>query len=113
MRILDKTAIKKDILQCLDGLNLDKVILFGSLAQGQVGANSDIDLYVVTKDEGIPATWTEKNQLYLMISRRLRELRRTYPIDLIVHTRAMHKRFVEIQSSMAREIMGKGVVLYG
>lgn len=113
MKVLDTHVIKNDVLSRLEGLDLDKVILFGSLAQGHVGVNSDIDLYVVTKDEGIPATWTEKNQLYLMISRRLRDLRRKYPIDLIVHTRAMHARFVAIQSSMAREIMGKGVLLYG
>lgn len=113
MNSSDITRFRSTFLPLLKGLDLDKVILFGSMADGTCKADSDIDLYVVTRDEFVPASWSEQNRLYLSVSRRLRELRKHYPIDLIVHTRAMHRKFVTMQSSFAREVMTKGVALYG
>jgi len=34
------------------------------------------------------------------------------PIDLIVHTRPMYARFIEMDSLFAREVLKKGIVLY-
>jgi hypothetical protein len=33
-------------------------------------------------------------------------------VDLIVHTKAMHRKFIETDSMFAREILQKGKVLY-
>lgn len=90
-------------------LGLEKVILFGSVARGEDDSDSDIDLYVVTKDESMPATWSDKNHIYLSVSRQLRDLRKQYPIDLIVHTKAMYQKFIQQQSFMANEILTTGV----
>ncbi len=40
-------------------------------------------------------------------------MRHEVPLDLIVHTKAMHRRFIELNSSIAREILRDGIVLYG
>jgi len=53
-------SLKKDILACLLPLNPEKVILFGSYAWGEPSADSDVDLYVVTRDSTMPATWGDK-----------------------------------------------------
>ena len=103
------TELKRDIYQRLMPLGLEKVVLFGSVARGEDDSDSDIDLYVVTKDESMPATWSDRNRIYLSVSRQLRDLRRQYPIDLIVHTKAMYQKFIQQQSFMASEILNTGV----
>jgi hypothetical protein len=35
-----------------------------------------------------------------------------YPIDLIVHTKRMHEKFVKLNGSFAKKVLEKGVVLY-
>jgi len=108
---LDVSEIKKEISERLCPLLPEKVILFGSLARGDFNDDSDIDLYVVTKDEFMPSSWSEKNKIYLTVSKSLRDLRKTYPIDLIVHTKKMYEKFVELNSSMAKEILQHGVLI--
>jgi len=62
--------LKREILERLQPLDPERVILFGSYAYGNPTEDSDIDLYVVTKDEFVPATYAEKRELVRKISRR-------------------------------------------
>jgi len=75
------------IRDALAPLHPEKVILFGSYAWGQPTEGSDIDLYVVTQDDFVPATYEERMQNYLKVAALLREINKSVPIDLIVHTR--------------------------
>ncbi len=104
-------SIKLDILQRLKPLDLDQVILFGSYAYGNPNEDSDIDLYVVTKDEFIPQSFKENMDIKLKVSRAIRDLRSKVAIDLIVHTRAMSEKFIKLNSSFSRELLSKGIVL--
>jgi len=108
---MDITSIQKEILNALKPLQLDKVILFGSYAYGTPHKNSDIDLYVVTKDEYIPQSYKEKRALVWEVSQKILDIRKKYAIDLLVHTKKMHEKFVELQSSFSKEILEKGKVL--
>lgn len=108
-RSINVAEIKKEISKHLCPMLPEKVILFGSLAHGDFNDDSDIDLYVVTKDEFMPSSWSEKNKIYLNISQCLRDLRKIYPIDLIVHTKKMYEKFIQLNSSMAKEIQLHGV----
>ena len=90
----------------------EKIILFGSYAYGEPSPDSDLDILVVTSDEFIPASFREKSQIYLKVSKAITEIKMKFPVDLIVHTKFMHKRFVEINSLFAQEILTKGKVLY-
>lgn len=103
--MIDIEQIKGQIVECLKPLNPDKIILFGSYATGQANEDSDIDLYVVTNDDFLPKDWAEKNAVYLKVSEKIRDIRKIVPVDLIVHTKRMHERFVEIGSSFAREMV--------
>jgi len=100
--------LKPLIIERLKPLNPDKIILFGSYAYGTPNEDSDIDLYVVTNDEFMPQTWREKSDIYLEFSKKLRDLQKEVPIDLIVHTRAMNKKFVELDSSFYRYSIARG-----
>ena len=104
-------SVKLEIIKRLEPLNLDKVILFGSYAYGTPNIDSDIDLYVVTNDEYTPQNWKEKSELTRKISRKLRDLRSDFAIDLIVHTKEMNRKFVELNSSFSREILSKGSLI--
>ena len=100
------------IKDALAPLRPAKVILFGSHAWGQASADSDIDLYVVTQDDSMPAGYEERMRNHLEVAAALRELNKEVAIDLIVHTKPMHETFVRLDSTFAREIMGRGQVLY-
>lgn len=90
----------------------DKIILFGSYAYGVPDDNSDIDILVVTSDESMPVDYNEKSRIYLKLVRSIYEIKKQFPVDLIVHTRPMHKKFLETGSMFAREVMTKGKILY-
>jgi len=90
----------------------EKIILFGSYAYGEPSKESDLDILVVTSDEFIPSSFKEKSLIYLRIARTISDIRKKFPVDLIVHTKFMHQRFIEINSLFAQEITTKGKVLY-
>ncbi|AQQ71518.1 putative nucleotidyltransferase [Limihaloglobus sulfuriphilus] len=106
--MIDIDKIKDEIVASLSPLKPDRVVLFGSFADGTPGEDSDVDLYVVTNDDFMPQDWSQKNEIYLNVSRRIRSLRSRVPVDLIVHTRKMHERFIELGSSFSRQITSQG-----
>jgi predicted nucleotidyltransferase len=103
--------LKPLILERLKPLNPDKIILFGSFAYGTPNEDSDIDLYIVTQDDFIPKNWKEKSEISRKFSRKLRDISEKYPTDLIIHTKAMHKKFIEMDSLFSRKILKDGVQL--
>jgi len=103
--------LKPLIVERLKPLNPDKIILFGSYAYGTPNDESDIDLYVVTSDDFIPNSWEEKSSISKKFSRSLRDLRNQVAIDLIVHTKKMSEKFIELDSSFSKEIFEKGKVI--
>jgi uncharacterized protein len=88
------------------------VLLFGSYAYGTPHPDSDIDLLVVTNDDYIPKNFQEKNEIYLQVSRKIRHINQQVAIDLLVYTIPMYQKFIEQNSSFAREITQKGKILY-
>ena len=111
--MFNKKNKKKEIIRHLEPLGIEKVILFGSYAYGTPHQDSDIDLYVVTNDNYMPQNFDEKMLLKLKVSRAIKDLQKTIPIDVITHTKKMHKKFIEINSSFSREILQNGVKIYG
>jgi len=109
--MIDIETVKALIVERLKPLNPYKVILFGSYAYGTPNEESDIDLYVVTNDDFIPQNWKQKSEITIKVANALDDISREYPTDLIVHTKGMHKKFVEIDSMFSREILKKGLVL--
>ena len=107
--MIDIEILKHEIVERLKPLNPDKIILFGSYAYGTPNEDSDIDLYVVTKDEFIPKSYREKSEIHLKVSRALRDLLQKHPTDLLTHTKAMHNKFLALNSSFAKEITSKGL----
>jgi uncharacterized protein len=106
-------AIKNEILRTLTSrLNIYKVILFGSFSKGTADRDSDIDLIVVTDDDSMPGSYRESMQNYLSVSAALRDIKARVPIDLIVHTKPMHEKFIHLGSMFSKDVMKRGEVLY-
>ena len=101
-----------DIINKLKKINSEKVILFGSHAYGTASDESDIDLIVVTSDEFYPKNYRERIDVQLKVSNALSEITKKIPIDLIVYTKPMYNKFLEMNSLFCKEINEKGRVLY-
>lgn len=100
------------IIEKLIPIQPEKIILFGSYAYSEPDDNSDLDILVVTGDNNIPSSFSEKSKIYLRVSKAISDIKKEFPVDLIVHTKAMHQKFIEINSMFAREILKRGKVLY-
>ena len=86
--------------------------MFGSYAKGNETELSDIDLLVVTNDNFIPQSFSEKMELKLKIASALKSLRKHSDIDLIVHTKPMHDKFIQQNSLFKNEIINTGQIIY-
>lgn len=104
--------IQDKLYQQLKTLDPEKAILFGSHAYGHADPDSDIDLLVVTQDEHFPRDFNEKNAIYLRVAEALTEIEKLVPIDLIVHTKAMHQQFIAMRSMFSRRLLAEGKILY-
>lgn len=104
-------SIKNEIIENLRAIDPVKVILFGSYAYGLPDQDSDIDLYIVTKENFIPETFEENLQIKKKVYMALSNIRKKYASDILVHTLPVHQKFIELGSSFSKEIMQKGIVL--
>ncbi|KIM10006.1 MAG: DNA polymerase subunit beta [Sulfurovum sp. FS08-3] len=109
---MDIEKIKLEIIDRLKPLNPNKIVLFGSYAYGTPHQDSDIDLYVVTNDDFMPQNWREKSRVYLKIANRLDDIMSKTPVDLIVHTKQMYRKFKELNGSFYRNDIEKGQILW-
>ena len=108
---MDIEKLKKEIVERLKPLNPEKIILFGSYAYGNPHEDSDVDLYVVTSDDFMPDDWNEKNNIFLRYSKKVRDLQRIIPIDLIVHTKPMYEKLKLLNSSFFVYEISEGIDL--
>jgi len=109
---MNKNEIITQIGLALEPLNVSKVILFGSYAKGTQSDDSDIDLLVVTKDNFVFESFSQKMEIKLIIANALNSLRKFADIDLIVHTKPMFEKFLQLNSSFKKDIIRHGSVIY-
>ena len=109
---MDKNKVIILLQKALFPLGIYKAILFGSYAKGNQTEQSDIDLLVVTNDNFIPQSFSEKMELKLKIASALKLLRKHSDIDLIVHTKPMHDKFIQQNSLFKNEIINTGQIIY-
>ncbi|MCS3708335.1 nucleotidyltransferase domain-containing protein [Salinibacter ruber] len=100
------------IVERLEGRGVRKIILFESRVWGEPYPDSDLDVLVILDEDGRSENSAEKGALYRQVSKPLRDLQREMPLDLIVHTEGMHRRFRERDSMFARKVLEEGEVIY-
>jgi predicted nucleotidyltransferase len=104
-------SIRKEIIEELSPIDPEMVILFGSYAYGSPDQDSDIDLYIVTKENFIPESFTESLKIKKKVYLALNNFRKKYASDILVHTLPVHRKFIDLGSSFSKEIMQKGIIL--
>ncbi len=102
----------KEITEQLKTLNPYLILLFGSYAYGTPTEESDIDILLVTNDDFIPQTFTERLEYRLSIKKTVREIAKKVPLDLLIYSRPMFDKLKELNSSFAKEILKNGKKLY-
>ena len=103
--MISKYKINQIIKIIKDNINPEKIILFGSYANGNPDEHSDLDLLIV-KDSDVPRY------------KRGREIRKYLrgigvPLDIIVYTKDEIDRWKNVEEAFITQIMKNGKVLYG
>jgi uncharacterized protein len=109
---MTKNDIIEQINLSLRNLSVNKVILFGSWAKGNQGINSDIDLLIVTNDDFVFQSFAQKIETKLKYIKALQPLKKFADVDLIIHTKPMFNKFLELNSGFKKEILNSGTVIY-
>jgi len=100
------------IIQSLIGLNIYKIILFGSYARGTANENSDIDLVVILDSDEMSQLFKDRMARRRPVSRSLLEINRQYPMDIIVYTKAEYDFLKGKEDFFIQEIEETGRELY-
>ena len=111
LKIMLPESIKNEIIENLRPIDPEMVILFGSYAYGSPDMDSDIDLYIVTKENFIPETFDESIKIKKKVYLALNNFRKNHASDILVHTLPLHQKFIDLGSSFSKEIMQKGIIL--
>ena len=103
--MISKYKINQIIKIIKDNINPEKIILFGSYANGNPDEHSDLDLLIV-KDSDVPRYKRGKE-----IRKYLRGI--GVPLDIIVYTKDEIDRWKNVEEAFITQIMKNGKVLYG
>ncbi|RNC70729.1 MAG: nucleotidyltransferase domain-containing protein [Desulfuromonadales bacterium] len=81
----------------------EKIILFGSLAEGNADESSDIDLFVIKETGSSP--WDRSAEIDRYIDHRV-------PVDILVYTPTEIEDRLALNDFFVRDIIEHGKVLY-
>ena len=95
--------IKEFSRQIGEQFHAQRVILFGSYAQGEVTADSDVDLLVIGQFEGKSVDKSVEIRM---------KLRPHFPVDILIRTPEKVQQRIEMGDCFMQEIIDKGKVLY-
>ena len=102
---IDKTTIRAIAQLIVERFDPEQVILFGSLARGEVGEHSDVDLLVVLRaDAGQPQ---RGNPIRRAIAERF-----VLPVDVIVRSPEVLAERRNEPYSLIHKALEEGEVLY-
>lgn len=82
---------------------VERVILFGSYARGEVTDDSDVDLLVIGSFEGRSVDKSVEIRM---------KLRPGFPMDLLVRTPEKVRQRIDMGDGFMQEILEEGKVLY-
>jgi predicted nucleotidyltransferase len=102
--VFDNDLLEKIIDRIVCNFFPEKVIIFGSVANGTADADSDVDILIIMNTE-LP---------YYRRSGPIRAAMRGIPVaaDMMVLTPDEYKKLKDDESSFAKEISKTGVVAY-
>ena len=103
--MISQEKINEAINRIVKNINPEKIILFGSYAQGNPSEDSDLDILII-KEMRMPRYKRSRE-----VKKHLRGLK--IPIDVIVYTRKEIKEWEETKTAFISQTIKQGKVLYG
>jgi predicted nucleotidyltransferase len=97
-------SIKEAILETIP---VEKIYLFGSYAYGTPNADSDLDIYVVMKDDAPYREIEAMDKIWTAVSGK-----KSMPADILV-IKAARFQYRLTAVTLEQEVAEKGVLLYG
>ncbi|RWX52336.1 Nucleotidyltransferase domain-containing protein [Candidatus Electrothrix marina] len=108
----DKRKYLPEIVKNIRQTDPYKIILFGSYAGDSFTEESDLDLLVVLDSLGIAKNYDEKMRNKMLVRRKIYNLSKRIPIDLLVYTRGEYDIVLKSENSFCNEIKKTGKLLY-
>lgn len=106
MQTANDARIREITARIVAALAPERVLLFGSYAWGSPHEQSDLDLYIIVPDQTEPP--------YRLARRAYQALHGVkMPVDLVVRTRTESERNSVVASTLDRDVLNRGIVLYG
>lgn len=112
MKNSDTDVTIRAIVDRLQGFPISRIILFGSSAQGSIGADSDIDLAVIVSSPNKFSTYDDRLEAKSLMRAAIRDINRTVPIDLLVYTEFEFSELLTEKGFLAEEVQAKGEIIY-
>jgi predicted nucleotidyltransferase len=85
----------------------DRIILFGSHAYGEPDEESDIDLLIIKETDEPPM------QRWMQVKRLLRDRTRRVSIAPLIYTKREIEERLRLRDFFIRDVLEKGIVVYG
>ena len=103
--VADQIAILKNLI--LETIPVEQIYLFGSYANGIPTSDSDLDMYVIMKDDSpIPELEAEQKIALAFIGKK------TMPADILVSKKSRFQNRLTAPT-LEREVATKGMMIYG
>lgn len=106
IKMLYKKEIDRIRNRIVDKYGPEKIILFGSCANGKIRRDSDADMLIV-KNSRLPG-FRRTQKVYKLVS----DLGYKIPLDIIVYTPSEFKKRLQIGDAFIKEIYEQGKMLY-
>jgi predicted nucleotidyltransferase len=103
--VVDQIDILKDLI--LETIPVEQIYLFGSYAYGTPASDSDLDMYVIMKDDAsLPEIEAEQKIALAFIGKK------TMSADVLVSKKSRFEHRLTAPT-LEREVATKGMLLYG
>jgi predicted nucleotidyltransferase len=103
--VKEQITIIKDII--VKNIPVEQIYLFGSYAYGTPTGDSDLDIYVIMKDDTLMLELEAEQKIALAVVGK-----KTMPADILVAKKSRFQRRLSAPT-LEREVVTKGVVIYG
>ena len=102
---ISQNVIEEVVRRLVEGLQPERIFLFGSYAYGQPTKASDLDIMVIVSESNEPPHRRDQKAYGFLHGIKV-------PVDLLVLTQGEFVKRSSVVTSLARRVMEKGKVLY-
>lgn len=101
---ITEEKIKEVAQRVADRFNPEKIILFGSWAEGRANSDSDVDFFIVKDTDGSTRELAREINSFIFP--------RPFPIDILVYKPEQVEKSINNGNFFVRDIIKNGKILY-